>query len=549
MMNIMHNNLENLNRSNSIKSKTIKFYGPPGTGKTNTLVQEILTKHLAEGILPQDIAFISFTNKAVNTAIDRVLKTFPQYSMKDFQRFKTLHKYCNKYFTQEVFDPQRCMIDFALESKIIKSSDSRLDDDSFVYKDWSLHIYDKARNMMQPVEEVYRNETYKRESLHLLLRKIDAYNAYKTEGDTKYMDFTDMIERSIDEVNFPPLEVLILDEAQDFTPLQWSVVYKMAQNANKVYLAGDDDQAIYRWNGSDHRYFTKYFPGEKRVLSQTRRFGKEIYKFSQVIRKSIIDSEEKEYLPNPDIKDSVKAYRSFFDIDFDDYKGSWYLLGRISATVNELRMMAKNKGLYFMDNKGNKSFTNNKWKAIKTWKRLCNGEKINKEEAQNFYKYTRYLAKELYRKKEFWDEQDKFNEYSFEDLKAWCGLTIKDELIGQEWFHVLKRNITPTEVTYINILLEKYGEDQLSKEPNMIIDTVHSVKGGEADNVLVYFKADYASQYQNKTVQEKMDEKRVVYVAVTRAKCSLHLLSSDHKYNYPIGEDYFKYLQEKQNEQ
>ena len=548
-MNIMHNNLENLNRSNSIKSKTIKFYGPPGTGKTNTLVQEILTKHLAEGILPQDIAFISFTNKAVNTAIDRVLKTFPQYSMKDFQRFKTLHKYCNKYFTQEVFDPQRCMIDFALESKIIKSSDSRLDDDSFVYKDWSLHIYDKARNMMQPVEEVYRNETYKRESLHLLLRKIDAYNAYKTEGDTKYMDFTDMIERSIDEVNFPPLEVLILDEAQDFTPLQWSVVYKMAQNANKVYLAGDDDQAIYRWNGSDHRYFTKYFPGEKRVLSQTRRFGKEIYKFSQVIRKSIIDSEEKEYLPNPDIKDSVKAYRSFFDIDFDDYKGSWYLLGRISATVNELRMMAKNKGLYFMDNKGNKSFTNNKWKAIKTWKRLCNGEKINKEEAQNFYKYTRYLAKELYRKKEFWDEQDKFNEYSFEDLKAWCGLTIKDELIGQEWFHVLKRNITPTEVTYINILLEKYGEDQLSKEPNMIIDTVHSVKGGEADNVLVYFKADYASQYQNKTVQEKMDEKRVVYVAVTRAKCSLHLLSSDHKYNYPIGEDYFKYLQEKQNEQ
>ena len=547
-MNIMHNNLENLNRSNSIRSKTIKFYGPPGTGKTNTLVQEILTKHLAEGILPQDIAFISFTNKAVNTAIDRVLKTFPQYNMKDFQRFKTLHKYCKKYFTQEVFDPQRCMIDFALESKIIKSSDSRLDDDSFVYKDWSLHIYDKARNMMQPVEEVYRNETYKRESLHLLLRKIDAYNAYKKEGETKYMDFTDMIERSIDEVNFPPLEVLILDEAQDFTPLQWSVVYKMAQNANKVYLAGDDDQAIYRWNGSDHRYFTKYFPGEKRVLSQTRRFGKEIYKFSQVIRKSIIDSEEKEYLPNPDIKDSVKAYRSFFDVNFDEYKGSWYLLGRISATVNELRMMAKNKGLYFMDNKGNKSFTNNKWKAIKTWKRLCNGEKINKEEAQNFYKYTRYLAKELYRKKEFWDEQDKFNEYSFEDLKAWCGLTIKDELIGQEWFHVLKRNITPTEVTYINILLEKYGEDQLSKEPNMIIDTVHSVKGGEADNVLVYFKADYASQYQNKTVQEKMDEKRVVYVAVTRAKCSLHLLSSDHKYNYPIGEDYFKYLQEKQND-
>ena len=160
-----------LEHLNSIRMKTIKYYGPPGTGKTNTLVQEILTKHLAEGIKPQDIAFISFTNKAVNTAIDRALKAFPQYTIKDFQRFKTLHKYCKKYFTQEVFDPQRCMVEFALESTIIKSSDSRLDDDSFVYKDWSLHIYDKARNMMQPVEEIYRNETYKRESLSLLLRK------------------------------------------------------------------------------------------------------------------------------------------------------------------------------------------------------------------------------------------------------------------------------------------------------------------------------------------------------------------------------------------
>ena len=60
MTNIMHNNLEHLN---NIRNKTVKYYGPPGTGKTNTLVQEILTKHLAEGILPQDIAFISFTNK------------------------------------------------------------------------------------------------------------------------------------------------------------------------------------------------------------------------------------------------------------------------------------------------------------------------------------------------------------------------------------------------------------------------------------------------------------------------------------------------------
>ncbi len=39
-----------------------------------------------------------------------------------------------------------------------------------------------------------------------------------------------------------------------------------------------------------------------------------------------------------------------------------------------------------MDNKGNKSFTSNKWKAIKTWTKLSNGKKIFKEEALNMYK-------------------------------------------------------------------------------------------------------------------------------------------------------------------
>jgi superfamily I DNA/RNA helicase len=379
----------------------------------------------------------------------------------------------------EIFDPQRCMIDFALENQIIKSSDSRLDDDSFVYNDWSLHIYDKARNMMKPVEEVYRNETYKRESLDLLLRKVKAYNKYKR------------------------------DEAQDFTPLQWSVVYKMADNANKIYLAGDDDQAIYRWNGSEHKYFTTYFPGQKKVLTQTRRFGKEIHRFSKIVRKGILDSEPKEFLPNPDVKDSVHRYISFGDVDFNKYKGSWYILGRIRTTVNELRMMAKDKGLYFMDNKGNKSFTANKWKAIRSWTKLSNNKTISKEEAINMYKYVRALSNDLYRKKEFWDQQENHKEYSFEDLKAWCGLTLKDEVKSQEWWHALKRNIKPTEITYVKILLQKYGQDQLDNDPTIIIDTVHSVKGGEADNVLVYFKADYASQYQNKTNIEKMDEKRV----------------------------------------
>ena len=86
---------------------------------------------------------------------------------------------------------------------------------------------------------------------------------------------------------------------------------------------------------------------------------------------------------------------------------------------------------------------------------------------------------------------------------------------------------------------------KLDEEPQIIIDTIHSVKGGEADNVLLYTKANWPSNFYSKNVSEKSDERRVIYTGVTRAKDTLHVLSSDYKYNYPIGEEYLIYLREK----
>ena len=99
------------------------------------------------------------------------MDAFPNYSSEDFLRFKTLHTYCRRYFPEEVFDPKDCTIDFALANKIIKTSDKRLADDNFTYKDWSLGVYSKARNLLISPEEAYKKESYKRDSLQFSLER------------------------------------------------------------------------------------------------------------------------------------------------------------------------------------------------------------------------------------------------------------------------------------------------------------------------------------------------------------------------------------------
>jgi hypothetical protein len=57
---------------------------------------------------------------------------------------------------------------------------------------------------------------------------------------------------------------------------------------------------------------------------------------------------------------------------------------------------------------------------------------------------------------------------------------------------------TSRQKIYFIRLLKRYGQKQLNDEPTIIIDTIHSVKGGEADHVVLASKNDYASDFYRK---------------------------------------------------
>ena len=69
----------------------------------------------------------------------------------------------------------------------------------------------------------------------------------------------------------------------------------------------------------------------------------------------------------------------------------------------------------------------------------------------------------------------------------------------------------------------KEGVD-LSQPPKIIIDTIHQVKGGEADNVMLL--TDLTRKADVSYWSQRDEERRVFYVGMTRARNTLNIVRS-----------------------
>ena len=91
--------------------------------------------------------------------------------------------------------------------------------------------------------------------MRINLTKKDLVNAvYMQLGFSKQIS-ENLIEDFLLKETTNKFEVLFIDEAQDLSLLQWEMVRKIWARAGKTYIAGDDDQAIFKWAGADVDHF------------------------------------------------------------------------------------------------------------------------------------------------------------------------------------------------------------------------------------------------------------------------------------------------------
>jgi superfamily I DNA/RNA helicase len=486
-------------------AKVIKVLGPPGTGKTTTLLDYVQTE--MESIPIDKIGYFSFTRKAANEARDRAIEKFG-LDKKSFKWFSTLHSCGYHSINQEgrtvMGKPQ--FKSFAekigLKAKLVIDTETGMSDNIYLNQ----HNLARARGL--PLEEHYRKHVDTTLVEWKYLEHLStAYDQFKEVN--RYIDYADMLYEAVNENLLPILDVVFIDEAQDLTPLQWAMVEHFASTCQRLYLAGDDDQAIYRWLGADVERFIEY-PAEEIVLPKSYRVKKEVQAFAQQIINVTKNRIKKTWEPQEE-NGVVKYHQSINSVDLS--KGNWLLLGRDKFILNKLEEECRNQGLWYEKQEYKniiKPIPQRMFDAVIGWNDLVNGEMIDKKTVKKVFFYKKVSDK-------YEEELEKMNDshlYDLDTLKILFGLFS----VG-EWQYALEK-INIQDRAYLMRL--GLGDDDITKKPRIKISTIHAAKGGECDNVLL--TTDMNIKTYNSYQKDSDDEQRVFYVGATRAKEELHVL-------------------------
>lgn len=500
--------------------------GPPGCGKTYTLI-EIVRKALDSGTRPEQIGFLSFTRKAVQEAAQRAGEAF-NLQPQQLPYFKTLHALGYHMLgmrRDDIMGPQDWIaIGDELGMPFSGTSSNAAEDGSYMpviqsEADRYFAIMTRAHLRCVSLEQEIKDTDA--EDIHYpLLQKMEAlFDVYRHQLG-KYT-FTDMLSMFVDIGEAPRLKLLIIDEAQDLVPLQWKVVQKLVDQADEVFYAGDDDQAIHRWAGVEVEQFLQ-MPVDREVLSQSYRLPQRVFDLSQQVVRRIDHRLPKEYRP-VDREGSVSYHMDRFELPLDS--GSWTLMARTNALVQDWAEELRQDGMLFSIN-GQRSIPEEVCQAVSVWRKLQRGVPAYPSEIFKLYEEMRKSRKDdpLARNgKKLLEAADPEHRYGFAELRKNFGLRATGE---EDALAVIKMN--SMERTYIEAL-ERRGED-IIRPPRIKLSTIHRMKGGEDENIGLYLgstKSAALSPYTD-------DEHRVFYVGVTRTKENLHVIDSGRKHRYEL---------------
>lgn len=392
-----------------------------------------------------------------------------------------------------------------------------------------------------------------------------------------------------------------IDEGQDTSTLQFEIIRKIVFPENNVFIVADDDQSIYSFRGASPENllnFKDIYPNSKIFfMDKNFRSTKNIIKISNKIiqgnkiryeKSSKHTTEESSQIMLFKVKNSIIQARELLkrisEINPNETIGVLYRNNVSSLYVADI---LKNNDIDFFVKENKFDFYSNRIlndvKNILSFSEDTSDLEVFK---RIYFKLNAYIKKDFITKLEYkpynqcileslldLDELNDFYLNKFTSLrnnfKRLKRMKMEDKIdcilyeIGYgdyldnfNDFSNLNYNLIFDLIKYLSKDLKTFGEfieklDKLkellknasSSKSNISISTIHSAKGLEYDNVFIIDLID--GEFPQKSVLNSFDEKlleeerRLFYVAMTRARKRLFLFTIKERNNLPVESSIF----------
>ena len=585
-----------------------------GSGKTRTLTYRVAYL-LTEGVNPEEILLLTFTNKASKQMLDRVEELTGVGSHRFLGgTFHHVGGQVLRLFGDSIGLPRNyTILDDADSDALLSEVIRDLDPDFFKSKENPKAkpikgLISYSRNVMVPVEEVAKGRY---PSNVELLAKIEAFKrAYQDAKISRGLaDYDDLLVLWLEVLETNPeaskyyqdrFSHILVDEYQDVNTLQAKIVDKIGIN-HQIMAVGDDAQCIYTWRGADIDQilgFPERHPGTKIYKIETNyRSSPEILKFANGIlqNRKTSDSFTKTLKPSQPHQDLPVVVPTI-----DTYQQANFVLSKIEQLIDngisyhniailyrahyhamELQVELSRRDIPFVITSGLRFFEQAHVKDLVAQLRFV----VNPKDLTAFYRFTCLLpkvgektagkllniAEQISEKKSIkiinaLSEDEVIKKVPNDAKEDWIGLVETLQSVDQ-----LKATASPSKVvdeavngwyneylhaTYDNwprreedldslvefaskyenlaemlaqlILLSSESGDRVIRpgESCLRLSTIHQSKGLEFPHVFIIGLAD--GLFPNKRAidgeGDLEEERRLFYVASTRAEKSLHLV-------------------------
>ena len=500
--------------------KVYKCIGPPGTGKTEYLMRQV--ERACEKYFAKDIGFVSFTTASVSEAKDRIQKKL-NITWKEIPNVRTIHSHCFNLLRLKKEDVMETTKNIRLFNEMYPayqvSVGLKKEDTEMIRPD---NNNDGIFNRMQILRSMMIPET------RWPPECLEFYKAWaefmENEGKT---DFNGMLEQCLDRELSPDIEVLMVDEAQDLPALQIALIRQWGDICDTVLWAGDANQCIFRFTGSDPDNFIGLKADKAIALKQSYRLSPAVLAKSLEIINQAHISEIVDFKPSDKYGPGEVFSCTGPDLTLS---GSHMILCRCRFQIKKyinylLKANIPFGNQYRKEEKAWNPLEVDGAESIKVYLRLLRGEDLNIYEIKQMVKncVAKLCLARGGKKRIGGLPLTEKKTYEFFGLMSmgFLGSFLEQQQPVSDYFRVKSEN---NSLVYH---LADNDPDKLFETPKITVGTIHSIKGAESDHVWI----DNGITAKIKKAIENDpdawdDECRVAYVAVTRARKTVGIMRS-----------------------